>query len=100
MKTAATKFAKLAPSLAPLLEDLRAAASFTESDSVAVIRRYSEQGEAIAWLPVFLRESDGAACVRIDGSWREVESIRGFERYQKVRRKQFLNTATGKMVEV
>lgn len=97
MKTAATKIAKLVPSLGPLLESLRASANYQESDCVAVIRR--EKDNVTSWLPVHLRESDGAPCVWMDDAWREVENMPGFMRYEKVHRRKY-DTATGKVIEI
>ena len=75
------------------------------SDSVAVVRhrRPGDRRDSLAWLPVFLRESDLEPFVRIDDEWHSVNGLIGFERYEKVRPpkpQKVFNTATGKLVSV
>lgn len=54
-------------------------------DSVAVVRRRrpGDRRDSLAWLPVFLRESDLEPFVRIDDEWLSVNGLVGFERYEK-----------------
>ena len=61
--------------------------TYIASDSVAVVRRRrpGDRRDSLAWLPVFLRESDLGPFVRIDGEWHSVNGLIGFERYEKVR---------------
>ena len=69
--------------------------SYTESDSLAVIRTAEN---AIAWLPVHLNELTGEPAVSIDGHWRAAESVSGFERFEKARFKRLFDTATGTLI--
>lgn len=74
------------------------------SDSVAVVRRRrpGDRRDSLAWLPVFLRESDLEPFVRIDDEWLSVNGLVGFERYEKVqpRKQKLYDTARNRMVEV
>jgi len=73
----------------------RTALNFIQSDSVAVVTRGQN---CLGWLPVFLRESDNAPHVRIDGDWIPVDGLQ-FLRFEKVRTKKLYNTAQDKLVE-
>ena len=77
--------------------------TYIVSDSVAVLRRRrpGDRRDSLAWLPVFLRESDLEPFVRIDDEWHSVNGLVGFERYEKRPRKQKLyDTARNRLVEV
>jgi len=74
----------------------RAAVSYLESDSVAVIRR---RENCLAWLPVFLREADDEPFVCVDKKWLAVNALPGFLRFEKLRTKKLYDTAKDKLVE-
>jgi hypothetical protein len=76
--------------------DLKRAVSYTESDSLAVLRDLDYN--AIEWAPVFLNEATGEPCIHRDGRWQRVRDVPGFERYEKARFKRLFDTATGRMV--
>lgn len=76
-------------------EKLKQSVTYTESDSVAVVRT-SEN--ALSWLPVFLNDWSGAPHISIDGRMEPVDGIAGFERYEKTKFKRLFDTATGQMV--
>jgi hypothetical protein len=76
-------------------EELKQNVTYTESDSVAVVRT-SEN--ALSWLPVFLNDWSGAPHISVDGRWEPVDGIAGFERYEKLKTKKLFDTATGKLV--
>ena len=75
--------------------NLKANFSYTESDSLAVIRTAEN---AIAWMPVFLNQATGEPCINRDGQWRAAETISGFERFEKARFKRLYDTAKGELV--
>jgi hypothetical protein len=74
---------------------LKQSVTFTESDSVAVVRT-SEN--SISWLPVHLNDWSGAPYISIDGRMEPVEDLKGVERYEKLKTKRLFDTATGRMV--
>ena len=92
MKTAATKFAKVDFDWA----GVRAAVNFIGSDSVAVVQG---RGNSLAWRPVFLRESDNAPFVKVDGDWIPVERLPGFLRYERIHHRRY-DTATDRVIEI
>ena len=75
---------------------LKQSVTFTESDSVAVIR--DPNYNLVSWLPVFLNDWSGAPHVSIDGRSEPVQDLNGFERYEKLKTKKLYNTATGELV--
>ena len=56
------------------------------------------RNNSLAWRPVFLRESDNAPFVKIDGEWIPVDGLQGFLRYEKSRTKKLYDTAKRKLV--
>ena len=77
-------------------EAVRAAVNYLESDCVAAIQG---RENALAWRPVFLRESDNAPFVKIDGDWIPVDGLPRFLRYEKVHRRRY-DTATDRVIEI
>jgi len=70
---------------------LKQTVTYTESDSVAVVRT-SEN--ALSWLPVFLNDWSGAPHISIDGRMEPLDGIAGFERYETLKTKKLFDTAT------
>jgi hypothetical protein len=76
--------------------NLKRAVSYTEYDSLAVLRDLDYN--AIEWAPVFLNEATGEPYISRDGRWWRVQDVPGFERYEKARFKRLFDTATGQLV--
>jgi len=70
--------------------------NYLESDCVAAIQG---RENALAWRPVFLRESDGEPFVCVDHKWLAVNALPGFLRFEKLQRKKLYDTAKDKLVE-
>jgi hypothetical protein len=75
---------------------LKQSVTFTESDSVAVIR--DPNYNLVSWLPVFLNDWSRQPHVSIDGRMEPVEGLNGFERFEKLKTRKLFDTATGQMV--
>lgn len=75
---------------------LKQSVTYTESDSVAVIR--DPHYNLVSWLPVHLNDWSGEPHVSIDGRMEPVDGIPGFERYEKTKFKRLYDTATGQLV--
>jgi hypothetical protein len=71
--------------------DLKRKASYVASDSMV---RFRTADNTLAWLPVYLNEASGTCYVRRYGNWRAVDSIEGFEGYERIKTKMLLDTAT------
>lgn len=74
---------------------LKAELTYVPGDHVAVIR---QDENALSWEPVFYRQSDAACCIKWRGKWQLVEAVLGLERFERVNRKRYFDTATMKTV--
>lgn len=66
-----------------------------ESDALAVVR----SDNAIYNLPVFINAPTNECFVKPYGQFVPVSGLKGFQRYERIRTKQSLNSATQELVE-